>query len=121
MPSMFIFRCLKLKRRSCKIPFPKSIVYNDVLLEKLGQSCKSFFPSKNAERETLKDAEEHSCRQVLKFSRPLNYSKLSRSEIESCLSKKFQEKHGNHWMTMQSTIKVINWPYKFMSDKLSIL
>ena len=48
MPSKFIFGCLELKRRSCEIPSPKSIVYNDVVLDKLGQSYESFFPSKNA-------------------------------------------------------------------------
>ena len=47
MPSTFIFGCLELKRRSCKIPFPKSIVYSDLVLDKLGQSCMSFLPRKN--------------------------------------------------------------------------
>ena len=34
MPSTFIFGCLELKRRTCEIPFPKSIVYSDVVLDK---------------------------------------------------------------------------------------
>ena len=49
MPSMFFSGCLELKKKSCEIPFPRSIVYNDVELEKLGQSYESFFSSKNAE------------------------------------------------------------------------
>ena len=54
MQSTFILACLELKRRSCYIPFPKSIVYSDVVLEKVGQSNKSLFPRKNAESQTLK-------------------------------------------------------------------
>ena len=46
MALTFIFCCfcsLQLKMRSCGHPFPKSIVYNDVVLKKLGQSyCLSF-------------------------------------------------------------------------------
>ena len=38
------FGCLELKWRSCEIPFPKSIVYSDVVLDKLGQGYESFFP-----------------------------------------------------------------------------
>ena len=47
MPSTFIFGCLELKRRSCEIPFSKTIVYSDALLEKLGEIYKSIFPSRN--------------------------------------------------------------------------
>ena len=49
MPSTFIFGCLELNRRSCENPFPKSIVYSDVELDKLPQTYMSFFPRKNAE------------------------------------------------------------------------
>ena len=31
------------------------------------------------------------------------------------------EKNMKNMMTIQSTIKIINWPYKFMADRLSIL
>ena len=31
------------------MPSSKNIVYSDVVLDKLGQSYKSFFPSRNAE------------------------------------------------------------------------
>ena len=44
MPSTFIFGGLKLKVRFYEIPFPKSIVYSDVVLDKLRQRYKSFFP-----------------------------------------------------------------------------
>ena len=47
MPSTLIFGCLKLKMRFCEIPFARSIVYSDIGLDKLWQSYKSFFPSKN--------------------------------------------------------------------------
>ena len=60
MPSTFIFGCLELEKRFCEISFPKNVVYSDVVLDKLGQSNKSFFPSKNAESVTLKVADEHS-------------------------------------------------------------
>ena len=49
MPSTFIFDCLKLIMRFCEFPFPESIIYRVVMLGKLGQSYKSFFPSKIAE------------------------------------------------------------------------
>ena len=49
MPSTLIFDCLEFKRRSCEIPFPKSIVYSVVVLDKLGQSQKIIFSSENAE------------------------------------------------------------------------
>ena len=49
MPSKFIFDRLKIKKRFCDIPFPKTLVYSDVVLDKLGQSYKAFFLSKNAE------------------------------------------------------------------------
>ena len=52
----------------------------------------------------------------LTFSRPLNYSEQCEEGIESCSSKKIQEKHENHWITIRNNIKVINWPYKFMTD-----
>ena len=39
MPPTFFFGCQQLKRKSCEIPFPKSVVYSDVLLEKLVQSA----------------------------------------------------------------------------------
>ena len=68
----------------------------------------------------MKVADGHFHWQIFKFSRHLNYSKLCTKEIEFC-REKIQEKHENHWMTMQSTIKVINCPYKFMADRLSIL
>ena len=48
MPFMFIFGCLELKRRFCEIPFPKSIVYTDVVLDKRGKNYKFLFLSKNA-------------------------------------------------------------------------
>ena len=76
MPSTFIFVCLKLKNRSCEFPFPKSIVYSDVVVDKLGQRYKSLLPRKNPENKTLKVADGHSQWHVLKFSRPLIYSKL---------------------------------------------
>ena len=40
----------KIEMKFCEIPFPKSIVYSDVVLDKLWQWYKSLFPSKNAER-----------------------------------------------------------------------
>ena len=49
MPSKSIFDCIKLKMRFCEIPFPKSIVYSDVVLDKQQQRYESFFPSINAE------------------------------------------------------------------------
>ena len=49
MPSTFIFDCLKSKMRFREIPFPKSIVYSDVNLDKLRQRFKSFIPSINTE------------------------------------------------------------------------
>ena len=42
MQYRFIFGCLELKKRSCEIPFPKNIVYSDVVLDKL----KISFPAK---------------------------------------------------------------------------
>ena len=42
-------------------------------------------------------------------------------ELEIFVEKKFQRKHEDHWMTIQSTIKIINWPYKIMADRRSIL
>ena len=49
MPSKFMFCCLELNR-SREIPFQKSIVYRNVLLDNLGQRYKFFLPRKNAER-----------------------------------------------------------------------
>ena len=49
MPSTFIFGCLKLKLSFCGIPFPKSIVNGDVVLDKLHKKYKSFAPCKYAE------------------------------------------------------------------------
>ena len=92
MPSTFLLGCLGLKMIFCVIPFPKNIVYSDVVLDKLRQRYKSSFPSKNEENWTLKVTDGHSCWQVLKNSRLLNYSKLCKKEIESCLSKKNQRK-----------------------------
>ena len=43
MPSTLIFGCLELKGRSFEIPFPKSLVYSDEMLGKLGESFESFF------------------------------------------------------------------------------
>ena len=41
------FRLPKIKKISfCEISFPKSIVYSDVVRDKLGRSYKSFFPTK---------------------------------------------------------------------------
>ena len=102
------------KKRSCEIQFLKIIVYSYAVLDKVGQSYKFVFPSKNAEYETLKVADGH-------FHWLLNYWKLSRSETESCLWKKNPEKHENHSMTIRNTIEDINWPYKFMADRFSIL
>ena len=48
MPFTLIFGCLELKKRSCQLPFPKSIVCSDVVLDNQGQNYKSFFPGKNA-------------------------------------------------------------------------
>ena len=71
MPCTFIFVCLKSKLSFCGIPFPKSIVNGGVVLEKLRQRYKSFFPSKNAENLRVKVADGRSpC--VLRFSRPLD-------------------------------------------------
>ena len=67
MPSMFIFGCPELKKRFCEIPFPKSIVYSDAVLDNLRQRYKSIFPSKYSESQTLKSADEL-CPWVLKFS-----------------------------------------------------
>ena len=61
--------------RFCKIPFPKSITYSGVVLDKLRQRYKSFFPRKNPEKYILNVDDGHSS-WVLKFSRPLNYSEL---------------------------------------------
>ena len=60
MPSTLNFGCLEFQRRSSEIPFPKRVVYGDVMLAKLGRSYKSFFPSENAEIGTLKVADGHS-------------------------------------------------------------
>ena len=57
MPSTFIFGGLESKKRSWEIPFPKSTVCSDVMLDKVGLSYKSFFPSKNADSLTLKVAD----------------------------------------------------------------
>ena len=54
MLSTFYFDCLKLKMRFCGMPFPKSIVYSDVVVGKLLQRYKVFFPGINAGRYTLK-------------------------------------------------------------------
>ena len=57
--------------RFCEIPFPKGLVYSDVVLKNLFKAISLSFQAK-----TRKVADGHSsC--VLKFSRPLNYSKLS--------------------------------------------
>ena len=42
-------------------------------------------------------------------------------KLKAVCPKKFQEKHGNHWMTLQRTLKVFNWPCKFLADRLPIL
>ena len=49
MPSSFIFDCLQLKLSFCGISFPKSIVNGDLVLDKLRQRYKSFFPSQYSE------------------------------------------------------------------------
>ena len=50
MPSTFIFGCLKLKMRFNEIPFPKSIVYCDEVLDKQEKGrYGSFIPNNNAE------------------------------------------------------------------------
>ena len=54
MPSTFIFGCPKLKLSFCGIPFLKSIVNGDVVLDKLRERYKSFIPSKDVESYTLK-------------------------------------------------------------------
>ena len=105
----------------CWFPFPKKNVYSDAVLDKLRQRYKSFLPEKDAERKNLKVADGLSPL-FLKISRTLNYSGLCKWEYGNCLSKKnFKKKHENHWMTIKNSIKVINWPYKFMADRLSIL
>ena len=96
MPSTFIFGCLKLKMRFCETPFPKSIVYSNLVLGKLRRA----FPSKYAEGYALKVADGLSL-WALKFSRILNYSELCEQEVGSSLSKnEFQEKHENYCMTI---------------------
>ena len=52
MPFTLIFGCLKLKRRSRENSFSKSLVYCDVMLDKLGQGFTSVFPSKNKNSES---------------------------------------------------------------------
>ena len=101
MPSTFIFGCLKLKLNFCGIPFPKSIVNGDVVVDKLRRRYKSFFPIKYAESWTLKVADERSL-WVLRFSRPLNHLELCKLQIGSCLSKK----------NFNENMKIIVWPYK---------
>ena len=64
MPFTVIFGCLELKKRASKIQFPKSIIYSDVVLDKLGQSYKSFVLSKNGESSTHKVSDAHSYWQV---------------------------------------------------------
>ena len=59
MTSTFIFGFLESKKRSREIPFSKSRVYSDVVLDKLGGMYKSFFRSKIAEIYTLKVADGH--------------------------------------------------------------
>ena len=61
MPSIFIFGRLELKKRSCEIPFLKSIVYSDVVLDKLGlmYTSKIFFLAKNLESQTMTVADGH--------------------------------------------------------------
>ena len=89
MPSTFIFGCLKLKLSFCGIPFLKSIVNGDVVLDKLRESYKSFNPSKYAESCTLKVADGGSP-WVLGFSRPLNYLELCKLQIGSYMSNYFE-------------------------------
>ena len=50
MASTFIFGWLELKMTFCEIPFPKSIVYSAVVMDKLPQNNKSFFPTINVKR-----------------------------------------------------------------------
>ena len=92
MPSSFIFGCLKLKLSFCGIPLPKSIVNGDIVLDKLRQRYKSFFPSKYVESSTVKIADGQSP-WVLRFSRPLNYLELCKLQIVSYLSKKISKKN----------------------------
>ena len=121
MPSTFVFGCLKLKRRFCEIPFRKSIVYSDVVLDKLRERYKSRLPSINAESCALRIADGFSP-WVLKFSRLLSFSEpMQRRNWMFFVGKKLQEKHENHWLSIPNNIKVINLAYKFMVDRLSIL
>ena len=101
----FVFGRLEIKRRSCEIPFPKSVVYNDAVLNKLEESYKSFFPSKMAES-YLQVVDGHSHWQVLKVSRLLNNSKLC---WKNCLSKK----------NFKENMKIIGWPYQITLKSLT--
>ena len=88
MPSTFIFGCLKLKMRFLEIPFPKSIVYSDLALDKLRQRYESFFSIKNAETLTMKVADVHApC--VLQFSKLLGTMFIRKRKL--FVEKKFQE------------------------------
>ena len=98
----FIFGWLELQRRYCEIPFPKTIVYTGVELDKQGRSYKSFFLGENAESWTLKVADGNFHWQILKLSRLFKYSKLCELEIESCLLKK----------NFKENMKIIGWPYE---------
>ena len=62
----------------------------------------SSFSNKNAESKTLKVVDGHSYCQVWKTSRPLNYSKQCKWEIESRLSKKIAR---NTWKTLDDQTK----------------
>ena len=87
MPSALIFGCLKLKMRFCEIPFPKSIIYSDVVLDKLRQTDESFIPISAAESRTLKVADVL-CPWVMKFSRPKCTRKYVNKNLETLCRKK---------------------------------
>ena len=57
----------------------------------------------------------------LKDTRLLNYSELCKQDIGSRCRKKIWSKTWKSLDELQNNIKVINWPYKFMTDRLSIL
>ena len=111
MPSTFIFGCLKLKTRFCEIPFPKSIIYSDVVLSKLGHSYESSFPSQNSESWTPKCADGHfHCWQSFpKFSRPLITRSLVHKELKNVCP----------WNNFKKNKKVIRWPYKILLKSLT--
>ena len=75
MLSTFFFGCLELKRRFSEIPFPKSIVLSDLVLDKLRHRYKSFSRSLDEDNSTVNVADGLSPG-VLKISGRLNYLEL---------------------------------------------